>query len=182
MTTGAGEAIGIHLLAFFDADAPSIEIRSPWRPRQSPDLHLERLAGELLPNRVARRPSDTLAWRDEWRNAFKLRHGEAIGSAARLADRMAATAGSLQQLVEAIEAERGDGPFSSLLTDVRRQLVADAEASFADMAAQTLSTVFSAVGSRTRSVSGRRPPSLRYHSLTAFSGLLRTCLRQHLRA
>ena len=142
VTTGAGEAIEIHLLAFFDADAPSIEIRSlPWRPRQSPDLHLERLAGELLPGlEWPADPSDTLAWRNEWRNAFKLRHGEAIGSAARLADRMAATAQALRSEIErSLSAEAGRGPLSGLMEEIREELVADVTVeAFADMASQTL--------------------------------------------
>ena len=150
VTTGDGEAVEIHLLAFFDAGEPSPEIRSlPWRPSQSPDLHLDRLANELLPGlEWPANPSDIGAWRGRWRDAFKLRYGEAIRSADRLAETMAATAVEIrEQVTAALNSEQGSGPFTELLEEVRRQLVADAdEVRFADMCAQTL--VYGVLSSR----------------------------------
>lgn len=150
VTTGDGEAVEIHLLAFFDAGEPSVEIRSlPWRPSQSPDLHLDRLANELLPGlEWPANPSDIGTWRGRWRDAFKLRHGEAIKSADRLAETMAATAVEIrEQVTAALNSEQGSGPFTELLEEVRRQLVADAdEVRFADMCAQTL--VYGVLSSR----------------------------------
>ncbi|MCY3785198.1 MAG: hypothetical protein OXG47_00520, partial [bacterium] len=80
------------------------------------------------------------SWRAGWRQAFKLPAGQAIRDAARLAERMASTASDLRsQIAEALDAEAGEGPFSTLLGEVRTQLVSDIDsARFADMCAQTL--------------------------------------------
>ena len=79
-TTGDGARVELHLLAFFDSDQPSVEIRSlPWRPYESPQRHLQRLAGELLPKLAwPGNPDDAERWRRDWRDAFRLRHGESI--------------------------------------------------------------------------------------------------------
>lgn len=141
ITTDSGESVELHLVAFFDSGAQTPEIRSlPWRPAQSPPQHLRRLATELLPLLAWPDDGDVDEWRAAWRGAFKLRHGEAIASASRLAERMAATAHALRDRVKrALTDEAGEGPFSELLDDVRRELVADVdEARFADMCAQTL--------------------------------------------
>lgn len=142
ITTSSGSAVELHFVAFFEqADRPA-EIRSlPWRPDQSPAQHLRRLAHELLPYLAW--PDDAVGaddWRSAWRAAFKLRHGEAISTATRLAERMADTARGLRTEVgDALSAEAGKGPFSTLLTIVREQLVGDVTGPrFADMCAQTL--------------------------------------------
>jgi hypothetical protein len=150
ITTDAGETVEVHLVAFFDDGGANPEIRSlPWRPNQSPELHIDRLATELLPSLGwPDDPEDAAHWRDQWRSAFKLRHGEAIKSAARLAERMADTATDLrEQIASALGRESGSGVFSELLGEVRRQLVADVDhAAFADMCAQTL--VYGVLSSR----------------------------------
>lgn len=150
ITTDTGDTVELHFLAFFDSGTPTVEIRSlPWRPDQSPNQHLKRLADELLPHLVwPLDPDDTESWRAGWREAFKLRHGEAIRSASRLAERMAQTAIDLrEQITEALGDENGSGPFSYLLDEVRRQLVADVgDKRFADMCAQTL--VYGVLSSR----------------------------------
>jgi len=76
----------------------------------------------------------------EWRAAFKLRHGEAIASAIRLAERMADTAQALRrEVAAALAAEKPNGPFNTLMGEVREQLVGSVTpATFADMCAQTL--------------------------------------------
>jgi len=150
VTTDAGDAVELHLLAFFDSEGGTPDVRSlPWRPVGSPVRHLQRLADELLP-RLAwpDDENDADAWREAWRGAFSLRHGEAIKSAARLAERMASTAADLRaQIGEAIDAEGKSGPFTHLLDEVRRQLVADVDSKkFADMCAQTL--VYGVLSSR----------------------------------
>jgi len=140
--TDSGDSVELHLLAFFDTGGPQPEIRSlPWSPSHSPRQHLKRLAWELLPRLGW--PADqsrTDAWREQWREAFALRHGEALGSASALAERMAGTAHGLRERVaEALKAERGNGPFSTLLAEIRDELVGDIDAvRFADMCAQTL--------------------------------------------
>lgn len=141
--TDSGDAVELHFLTFVDAADRATEIRSlPWRPDHSPQQHLDRLAHELLPRLTWPDDEDNEeAWRAEWQQAFKLRHGEAIANAQRLAERMADVASVLRtRIADALDAERGrDRPFHELLGEVRQQLVADvSESAFADMCAQTL--------------------------------------------
>jgi len=142
VSTGAGSTAELHMVAFFQVDGRVPEVRSiAWRPEQSPHQHLRRLARELLPHLAW--PDEGVApdhWRAAWRSAFKLRHGEAIAGAARLAERMAETAFALRQEIgEAIAAEPADGPFTTLMEEVRTQLVGDVDPPrFADMCAQTI--------------------------------------------
>ncbi|MGI8756884.1 MAG: type ISP restriction/modification enzyme [Acidimicrobiales bacterium] len=142
VTTSSGDTVELHFLAFFEPAGKPVEIRSlPWRPTQSPSQHLQRLATELLPKLSW--PDDPAAaqtWRDAWRDAFQLRHGEAIKSASTLAVRMADTARSLRsEIAAALAAEKATGPFTTLLAEVKRQLVSGVTPeTFADMCAQTL--------------------------------------------
>ncbi len=142
ITTSTGDTVELHLVAFFEQPDRSAEIRSlPWRPGQSPAQHLKRLATELLPNLTwPDDPTKTDQWRASWREAFKLRHGEAIATTSKLVDRMASTARQLRDdIAQALQLERGNGPFSMLLDDVRRELVGSVGGQqFADMCAQTL--------------------------------------------
>ena len=141
VSTGAAETMELHLIAFAGGSPQAAEFRSlTWRP-DSPPGHLRRLATELLP--CLDWPADVrdaLAWRSTWRQAFKLPTGQAIKDAARLAERMAATARDLRdQIADALDAEAGSGPFSTLVGEVRTQLVSDVtDDTFADMCAQTL--------------------------------------------
>ena len=119
-----------------------------WRA-DTPTGHLRRLAEELLP---------CLDWPDDvtdvascaraWREAFKLPAGQAIRDAARLAERMARTARDLRhQIADALDAEQGSGPFSTLMGDVRSHLVSDVDVErFADMCARHSPTACSAAG------------------------------------
>ena len=144
VTTGQNETVQMHLLALWDREDQVDEIRSlAWRPSQASVRHLDRLTDELLPRLSW--PDDTddgIAWRDQWRDAFKLPPGAAISSAATLAERMARTARDLRgQIAGALAAEAAEhgGPFTTMLAQVRSQLIADADkAKFADMCAQTL--------------------------------------------
>lgn len=150
ITTSTGESVELHFIAFFEQPDKPAEIRSiPWRPAQSPAQHLKRVATELLPHLTW--PEDPAAvddWRDEWRSAFKLRHGEALRSAVRLAERMADVAQGLRaEIAAALSAEKPNGPFNTLMGEIREQLVGSVDAaSFADMCAQTL--VYGALTSR----------------------------------
>lgn len=142
VTTSSGDTVELHFLAFFEQAGKPVEIRSlPWRPAQSPNQHLQRLATELLPKLSwPDDPAAAHAWRDAWREAFQLRHGEAIKSASALAVRMADTAGSLRsEVAAALTAEKTTGPLTTLLGEVKRQLVSGVTPeTFADMCAQTL--------------------------------------------
>ena len=140
--TGTGAEVEIHLLAFQGSDPHTAEFRSlTWRPAHAPIRHLQRLSEELLPCLAwPSDDSDTESWRRSWWEAFKLPVGQAIRDSARLADRMAKTARDLRaQIREAMKKEKGSGPFSKLMDEIRTQLVSDVNpASFADMCAQTL--------------------------------------------
>ncbi|MCY4257973.1 MAG: N-6 DNA methylase [bacterium] len=147
--TGSGPTVEMHFVAFFDDSDGLPKVRSlAWRPTQSPHPHLTRLADELLPLLMwPAQLDDADQWRQAWRSAFKLAPGEAIGDAARLADRMARTASDLRdQIGDALQSEQAHerarqqvGPFTTLMNEVREQLVSDVNApKFADMCAQTL--------------------------------------------
>ena len=142
VTTDSGDAVELHFLAFFEADGPTPELRSlPWRPVQSPDRYLRRVATELLPHlEWPDDEADTNGWRAAWQEAFVLRPGATIRGAATLAERMADVAKALRdEIASALEAEKGKGLFTDLLGEIKKQLVATADAvSFADMCAQTL--------------------------------------------
>ena len=141
VSTGAGETMELHLITFRGDSPQGAEFRSlSWRA-DTPTGHLRRLAEELLPyldwpDDV----TDVATWRAAWREAFKLPTGQAIRDAARLAERMARTALDLRnQIADALDSEQGSGPFSTLMGDVRSQLVSDVDVDrFADMCAQTL--------------------------------------------
>lgn len=93
-STADSDGIELHLLAFFDGGGGAAEIRSlPWNPVRSTHRQLERLARELLLRlEWPDDPEATDSWRVAWREAFRLRHGEALRSAADLAQRMAGVA------------------------------------------------------------------------------------------
>ena len=141
VSTGAGETMELHLIAFAGDSPQAAEFRSlTWRP-DSPAAHLRRLATELLPHLDwPDDDTDVATWRAAWWEAFKLPIGQAIRDAARLAERMARTARDLRdQIAAALRAEDGSGPFSTLMDEVRTQLVSDVDdGRFADMCAQTL--------------------------------------------
>ncbi len=140
--TGTGDDAELHFLAFRGRDPQTAEFRSlAWRPAHAPARHLQRLSEELLPCLAwPDDDSDAEAWRQSWWEAFKLPVGQSIRDSARLADRMAKTARDLRdQIREALGNEDGSGPFSSLMSEIRTQLVSDVNPdSFADMCAQTL--------------------------------------------
>ena len=141
VSTGAGETMELHLIAFAGDSPQAAEFRSlTWRP-DSPAGHLRRLAIELLPHLDwPEDETDEASWRAAWRQAFKLPAGQVILDATRLAERMARTARDLRsQIKDALDAEAGSGPFSTLMEEIRTQLVSDVDVDrFADMCAQTL--------------------------------------------
>ena len=141
VSTGAAETMELHLIAFAGDSPQAAEFRSlTWRP-DSPAGHLRRLATELLPHLDwPEDETDEVSWRAAWRQAFKLPPGQVILDATRLAERMARTARDLRsQIKDALDAEAGSGPFSTLMEEIRTQLVSDVnDDKFADMCAQTL--------------------------------------------
>lgn len=105
------------------------------------DLHLADVAGTLT-GKLAwpRNPSDVVAWRREWREAFTLRHREVITTSRDLAVRLAELARAIRDRIRtalSIESERG--PLTKLMKAFREALVHDLDAAgFADMYAQTI--------------------------------------------
>ena len=139
--TGSGNSKEVHFVAFRGDDPQSAELRElSWQPAQETRLVLQLLAEELLPCLDwPEDEGDVDSWRSRWRSGLTP-VGQAISDSARLADRMAKTAGDLRvQIQNALSEEKGSGPFSTLMAEIRTQLVSDVdEASFADMCAQTL--------------------------------------------
>ena len=139
--TGSGDSIEVHFVAFRGDDPQTAELRElSWQPVLDTRLVLELLAEEHLP--CLDWPDDeedVESWRTRWRSGLTP-VGQAISDSARLADRMARTARDLRTQIEAaLGAEGGSGPFSTLMGEIRTQLVSDVnESSFADMCAQTL--------------------------------------------
>lgn len=142
ITTDSPDSVEFCLVTFVDRHDGPAEIRPlAWRPEHSPRQHLLRLAWELLPRlEWPDDPDDADGWRRAWHEAFPLRHGEPIRSAAHLAERMADVAVELRKAIgDTLRREPDDGPFHGLLAEVRAQLVDDLDdAGFADMCAQTL--------------------------------------------
>ena len=140
--TGADDSVEMQLVAFRGSDPRTAEIRPlAWRPVQSSNRHLHRLATELLPHlEWPLRETDPETWRAGWRAAFRVPAGQTIRDVTRLAERMAKTAHDLrEQIIEALHGEDGSGPFSALKEQIRAQLVSDVSAKgFADMCAQAL--------------------------------------------
>ena len=139
--TGSGDSIEVHFVAFRGDDPQTAELRElSWQPALDTRLVLELLAEERLP--CLDWPDDeedVESWRNRWRSGLTP-VGQAISDSARLADRMARTARDLRTQIEAaLGAEGGSGPFSTLMGEIRTQLVSDVhKSSFADMCAQTL--------------------------------------------
>ena len=149
VSTGAAGTVELHFIAFQGDNPATAEFRPlTWTPDAAMG-HLRRLAEELLP--CLDWPDDDQdieSWRSTWREAFKLPAGQAIRDAARLAERMASTGRDLrEQIADALVAEAGAGPFSTLMEEVRTRLVSDVDGNrFADMCAQTL--VYGVLSSR----------------------------------
>ncbi len=149
VSTGASETVELHLIAFGGDNPATAQFRPLSWSEDTSEGHLRRLAAELLPYLDwPEDPTDLQSWRESWLKAFKLPMGEAIRDAARLAERMAKTARDLrEQITRALRVEAGSGPFSTLLKEVRTQLVSDvSKDTFADMCAQTLT--YGALSSR----------------------------------
>jgi len=148
--TGTGDSLQLHLLAFSGQDARSAGfLPLAWRPVQSPRLHLQRLAEELLPKLCWPDDEEDLeSWCSAWREPFELPGGHPIKNASRLAARMAKTAMDLRvQIAEAYDSEHGSGLFSTLMKEIQSRLVSDVTSDrFADMCAQTL--VYGVLSSR----------------------------------
>jgi len=121
------------------ADLPTLKVLG-WDNRDTP-LHLDDVASTLH-EKLAWPEDDKNAkrWREKWRSAFTLRHGEVITTSKDLAVRLADLARAIRariQTVLAIETE--NGPITKLMKAFQQALIHDLTADdFADMYAQTI--------------------------------------------
>ena len=83
---------------------------------------------------------DTGAWREQWRAAFKLRHGEVIDTSKALSERLAELARAIRDRARsALDIESESGPLTRLMKAFQTALLDDLDADgFADMYAQTI--------------------------------------------
>jgi hypothetical protein len=84
--------------------------------------------------------ADVDAWRQRWRAAFTLRHGEVVNTSKELSIRLAKLASGIRDVLSAALAiETETGPLTKLMRAFREALVHDLDADgFADMYAQTI--------------------------------------------
>ena len=120
-------------------DLPTLKVLG-WDNLDTP-LHLDAVARELKdhltwPDNIA----DSDAWREHWRDAFKLRHFEVITTSKELSERLAVLARSIRDRTRtALSIETNKGPLTKLLKAFQTALVHDLdERGFADMYAQTI--------------------------------------------
>ena len=83
---------------------------------------------------------DADAWREQWRTAFQLRHGEVIDTSKVLSARLAELARAIRDRARsALAIESESGPLTRLMKAFRAALLDDLDADgFADMYAQTI--------------------------------------------
>ena len=120
-------------------DLPTLKVLG-WDDRDTP-LHLDAVARDLTTYLVWPDNEDAIdAWRERWRAAFKLRHGEVITTSKQLSVRLAALARAIRDRIRmALDIESESGPLTKLMKAFQAALVHDLdEASFADMYAQTI--------------------------------------------
>ncbi|MYH20330.1 MAG: hypothetical protein F4014_03155 [Gemmatimonadetes bacterium] len=120
-------------------DLPTLKVLG-WDNLDTP-LHLDAVASELTdhlswPDDEA----DLDAWRECWRDAFKLRHREVITTSKELSERLAELAGGIRDRIRQVLAiETTSGPLTKLWKAFQAALIHDLdEAGFSDMYAQTI--------------------------------------------
>ena len=120
-------------------DLPTLKVLG-WDNRDTP-LHLDAVARELTENLAWPEEDDDLdSWRERWRSAFGLQHGEVIKTSKQLSERLAEVARAIRdRTLVALDIETESGPLTNLLKAFQTTLVHDLdEAKFADMYAQTI--------------------------------------------
>ena len=120
-------------------DLPTLKVLG-WDNRDTP-LHLDAVARDL--NKHLTWPDDEAdvdGWREQWRGAFTLGHGEVIRTSKQLAARLAALARAIRDRIgTSLAIENESGRLTKLMEAFRTALVHDLDATgFADMYAQTI--------------------------------------------
>lgn len=120
-------------------DLPTLKVLG-WDNRDTA-MHLDDVAKELTqqlswPDNDA----DVESWRERWRGAFTLRHGEVVSTSKELSIRLAKLAGGIRDRIKsALDIETDRGPLTKLMRAFQTSLVHDLDAhGFADMYAQTI--------------------------------------------
>jgi hypothetical protein len=101
------------------------------------DYVVEVLKDKLIwPDDVA----DTESWRQQWRDAFTLRHKEVVSTSKEMAIRLAELARNIRDsIISVLQVESEKGPLRQIMETFREALIHDLdEAGFADMYAQTI--------------------------------------------
>ena len=122
-----------------DHDLPTLKVLG-WDNLDTP-LHLDAVARELSGHLTwPDDEDDPDAWRERWRDAFKLRHREVITTSKQLSERLAELARAIRNRIgTALAIETESGPLTKLTKAFQTALVHDLdEAGFADMYAQTI--------------------------------------------
>lgn len=104
-------------------------------------LHLDDVARKLTEHLSWPDDEDDAdAWREQWRAAFQLRHGEVIDTSKALSGRLAELAQAIRDRARsALDIESESGSLSQLMKAFRTALLDDLDAAgFADMYAQTI--------------------------------------------
>jgi len=104
-------------------------------------LHLDDVARKLTEHLCWPDVEDDAdAWRDQWRAAFQLRHGEVIDTSKVLSARLAELARAIRDRARsALKIESESGPLTQLMKAFQTALLDDLDADgFADMYAQTI--------------------------------------------
>jgi hypothetical protein len=104
-------------------------------------LHLDAVAQDLTQHLAwPADDEDVNAWRQQWRNAFRLRHREVITTSKELSIRLAELARAIRdRITTALAIENEKGPLTQLMKAFQSALVHDLDAAgFADMYAQTI--------------------------------------------
>ncbi len=120
-------------------DLPTLKVLG-WDNRDTP-LHLDDVAGTLR-EKLAWPEDDKNAkrWREKWRSAFTLRHGEVITTSKDLAVRLADLARAIRARIQTVlSIETETGPITRLMKAFQQALIHDLTPDdFADMYAQTI--------------------------------------------
>ena len=120
-------------------DLPTLKVLG-WDNRDTA-LHLDAVAIELTEHLAwPENDSDAVAWREQWRAAFTLRHREVLTTSRELSVRLAELARTIRDRIKtAIAIETQRGPLKKLMKAFQAALVHDLdEDGFADMYAQTI--------------------------------------------
>ena len=120
-------------------DLPTLKVLG-WDNLDTP-LHLDAVARELSDHLAwPDDEEDTDAWRERWRDAFKLRHREVITTSKELSERLAELARAIRDRIRtALAIETETGPLTKLMKAFQTALVhALDKAGFSDMYAQTI--------------------------------------------